>query len=441
MGVQHSQPDIPLTNDDFERKNEYSLTIPILPTHSTASTQYISNTTFLSLPRDLFVQLFRHIPPQQLLPLRRVCKTFNTCLQTRHFALANLSTHINRDTQTLQTYYPDVFDRLWFQLPDVYQLVYAQSYLSHVSEIDWAYARGVGKDPKIPRAIGVLKGLQKLELTFMDLTGEIPVEIEAIGGACRYLSLGCNRLVGRIPKEVGSLAGLTSLYLGKNQLSGEIPGELGLLSMLRSMNLSGNMLTGGIPKEFGQLKELRELRISENKIGGEIPLELGSCRYLECFSVGDNELCGSIPGDAVGNWTRLATLDLKNNRLSGEIPRQVANLVSVEIINLSGNKLRGEIPRGFGMSPNLRRLNLADNYLSGSIPWELSGAINLRWIYLQNNELTGRIPEEMGPMRLCALQITHNYMDRPVPSQLRKIVSLYDRIMMDSKKRSWRRRV
>ncbi|ORY44554.1 L domain-like protein, partial [Rhizoclosmatium globosum] len=328
-------------------KFDSSLTIPILPNHSTASTQYISNTTFLSLPRDLFVQLFRHIPPQQLLPLRRVCKTFNTCLQTRHFALANLSTHINRDTQTLQTYYPDVFDRLWFQLPT--------SYLSHVSEIDWAYARGVGKDPKIPRAIGVLKGLQKLELTFMDLTGEIPVEIGAIGGA--------------IPKEVGSLAGLTSLYLGKNQLSGEIPGEL------------------GIPKEFGQLKELRELRISENKIGGEIPLELGSCRYLEY---------------AVGNWTRLATLDLKNNRLSGEIPRQVANLVSVEIINLSGNKLRGEIPRGFGIQ-----------HLSGSIPWELSGAINLRWIYLQNNELTGRIPEEMGPMRLCALQITHNYMDRP----------------------------
>ena len=57
-----------------------------------------------------------------------------------------------------------------------------------------------------------------------------------------------------IPKELGQLASLQTLYLNNNQLQ-TIPKELGQLASLQRLDLDNNQLQT-IPKELGQLAKL-----------------------------------------------------------------------------------------------------------------------------------------------------------------------------------------
>ena len=86
------------------------------------------------------------------------------------------------------------------------------------------------------------------------------VETDAFGRVIR-LDLGGRRneetgewvshgLRGRIPPELGSLSGLTSLNLRANALEGAIPPELGNLAGLEELWLDGNALAGPIPPEL-----------------------------------------------------------------------------------------------------------------------------------------------------------------------------------------------
>ena len=77
-----------------------------------------------------------------------------------------------------------------------------------------------------------------------------PQRVTAINWDCD------EELSGEIPKELGQLTGLQSLYLHSNGLSGEIPKELGQLTGLGYLDLYTNKLSGEIPKELGQLTSL-----------------------------------------------------------------------------------------------------------------------------------------------------------------------------------------
>ncbi|GMH70267.1 hypothetical protein TrLO_g1621 [Triparma laevis f. longispina] len=72
-------------------------------------------------------------------------------------------------------------------------------------------------------------------------------------------------LSGVIPKEIGDLDALTSLYLGK-----AVFGD------------GKNCLSGEIPKEIGNCTALTTLRLDENELSGVIPKEIGNCTKLTC---------------------------------------------------------------------------------------------------------------------------------------------------------------
>ena len=109
------------------------------------------------------------------------------------------------------------------------------------------------------------------------------------------LSLGGNRLSGRIPSELGNLSNLERLGLNANQLSGSIPPELGNLFNLEWLFLYGNQLSGSIPSELGNLSKLQDLRLSDNQLSGSIPSTLGNLSNLQDLRLIDNQLSGCIP--------------------------------------------------------------------------------------------------------------------------------------------------
>lgn len=68
---------------------------------------------------------------------------------------------------------------------------------------------------------------------------------------------------------------------------------------------------------------------------------------------------------------RVATLDLRNNNLSGTIPPELGNLTQLDYLALFGNNLTGTIPEELGNCRFASTCYLHKNYLSGSIPQSL----------------------------------------------------------------------
>ena len=206
--------------------------------------------------------------------------------------------------------------------------------------------------------------------------------INDASGRVTRLLLESNGLAGEIPKELGSLSNLKRLEFGNNQLTGEIPRELGNLSALETLLLGGSnspttwgLLTGGIPKELGNLSKLETLNLRFNRLTGEIPAELGNLTSLETLLLDYNRLSGEIPAE-LGGLSNLTSLGIVGNGLTGEIPAELGNLSNLTRLMLGNNLLSGEIPKELGNLSNLKSLSLEGNELSGCIPAALGGVSN-----------------------------------------------------------------
>ncbi|CAB1097750.1 unnamed protein product [Ectocarpus sp. CCAP 1310/34] len=103
---------------------------------------------------------------------------------------------------------------------------------------------------------------------------------------------------GTIPKELGNLAALVTLWLS-NRLEGPIPQELGNLENLQQLCLSENQLTGPIPKELGNLASLVVLLLASNELEGSIPPELVNLGILYQCDMSNNRLQGIITKELV----------------------------------------------------------------------------------------------------------------------------------------------
>ena len=89
---------------------------------------------------------------------------------------------------------------------------------------------------------------------------------------------------------------------------------------------------------------------------------------------------------------KLKSIDLSSNKLTGEIPKDIAYLVGLVSLNLSRNNLRGKIPSEIGNLSSLESLDLSRNHISGGIPFSLSQIDFLGKLDLSHNSLSRRIP-------------------------------------------------
>lgn len=162
-------------------------------------------------------------------------------------------------------------------------------------------------------------------------------------GRVVVLILGLNELTGAIPKELGGLSNLQRLELENNKLTGEMPPELGSLGNLEILLLGFNQLTGEIPPELGSLSNLETLTLSFNQFTGEIPPELSKLSNLDTLLIRGNQMTGEVPTD-LGSLSNLRRLELDTNQLTGEIPEELGNLSNLEYLRLDRNSWSGCIP-------------------------------------------------------------------------------------------------
>ena len=274
-------------------------------------------------------------------------------------------------------------------------------------------------------------------------------------------------LNGRIPAELGRLAGLVSLRLDRNRLGGGIPPELGDLGQLRTLALDGNLLTGTVPLELGSASKLADLRLRGNRLIGPTPSAVAGrrsvadedaaparsplCRPSADVLVGLNADCATLlavrqtlAGDVPLNWSetlpirywrgvavgipategeakdepRVIALDLTHMELNGRIPAELSTLDGLAVLRLGDNQLAGSIPGALGALTELHTLVLENNALTGEIPQELDALQALVSLRLGGNELTGRTAQFATLANLRVLAVGNNLLTGEIDPRL-----------------------
>jgi EIX receptor 1/2 len=285
--------------------------------------------------------------------------------------------------------------------------------------------------------------LSYLDLSDNLLSGELPYCWRNMV-SLTVLNLANNNLSGRIPDSIcGSTRhGIQSLHLQNNIFIGELPKSMINCSSLRLLDLGENRISGRIPTWIGtSLPHLMILRLSSNLLIGRIPLQLCHLTSLQILDLSHNNITGTIP-PCLNNFTAMTqtqssyvsvphpyvspsgtsflltsdyidnllvtfkeknleysktlglvkAIDLSNNKLKGEIPKEITSLSGLIGLNLSRNLFTGIIPQNIGYLERLESLDLSRNLLSGIIPQSLATLSFLGHLNLSNNNLSGKIP-------------------------------------------------
>lgn len=379
----------------------------------------------------------------------------------------------------------------------------------------------------IPTEFGNLTKLEVLNLTDNQLTGNIPPELGNLSELEKLL-LSFNQLTGTIPPELGNLSDLLYLYLSSNQLTGSIPPELGNLSQLNYLRINNNQLSGcfddnlnnwctpfyyagyygdgGITpgnnfdarweffclfgsgsctvkvcepeKDYTALRALylntdgdnwtnntgwltaaqfmanptapagtnmnawhgvtvgsegcvTELRLGNNKLSGEIPKDIGNLIGLTILELSDNALTGKIPWE-IKDLINLKSLLLNSNQLNNTIPTGIAALSELETLNLSDNQLDWFLPQHIDHLEKLTYIDAGNNQLDG-IWWDFWNIPNLEYLDVSSNQIDGSIPSSIGQLTtLTDLNLSNNQFTGDLPPELADMTALDNLFLNDN---------
>jgi len=95
---------------------------------------------------------------------------------------------------------------------------------------------------------------------------------------------------------------------------------------------------------------------------------------------------GPIP-DSFWGMTNLIVLNLRKNRLEGNLSENIEKLKFLEELYLDSNEFTGDIPKGISKLNGLTELILTDNNFSGSIPTDILESKTIAKIRVEKNPL------------------------------------------------------
>ncbi|XP_050259355.1 probable LRR receptor-like serine/threonine-protein kinase At1g74360 isoform X5 [Quercus robur] len=308
---------------------------------------------------------------------------------------------------------------------------------------------------------GILKlpNIFILDLSFNKFSGPLPVEISEMP-SLKFLILAYNEFSGTIPSEYGNLPRLQALDLSFNRLNGSIPPTFGKLRSLLWLMLANNSLSGEIPPDLGNCTSLLWLNLANNQLSGKIPPQLtnigtnatatfesnrqendgivggsGECLAMRrwipanyppfsfvydiltrksCRSTWDTILQGNsiFPICAAGLSVRTFQIpgyvQLSGNRLSGEVPPDIGNMLKFSMLHLGFNEFYGKLPPQIEEMP-LVVLNISNNKFSGEIPGEIGNIKCLQNLDLSCNNFSGMFPASFNNLsELNKFNISYN---------------------------------
>ncbi|KAL0857773.1 hypothetical protein Bca101_062927 [Brassica carinata] len=151
---------------------------------------------------------------------------------------------------------------------------------------------------------------------------------------------------------------------------------------------------------------------------------LQNLHSLTTLDLSNNRFSGQIPS-SIGNLSHLTSLNLSNNQILGQIPSSIGNLYKLTLLSLSYNNIVGGIPSSFGNLNQLTSLDVSFNKLNGSFPIALLNLTKLSYLALYENQFTGTISHNITSLSsLTDFYASYNAFTGTLPSSLLTIPSI-----------------
>lgn len=244
----------------------------------------------------------------------------------------------------------------------------------------------------IPTTMAVLTSVTTFLVGSNRLHGTISDQFTNPDSYLQVLDLSNNGFTGSIPTEIFALPRLLAVAISENCFTGSIPTTICDANKLQVLDMDGlstaddctfstplmkdiaialqntqvyraKFMDGGLPQCFFQMANLSSLYLAGNGLIGTIP-ELEETSGLETISLSHNRFYGTIP-QSIQLWSKMISLDLSFNRLSGTVSNMnysskmvidpnapphaatVGDTISFPFLGLKSNRLSGEMPSFF----------------------------------------------------------------------------------------------
>ncbi|KAK8970417.1 putative receptor-like protein kinase [Platanthera guangdongensis] len=281
---------------------------------------------------------------------------------------------------------------------------------------------------EIPSDLHLIPNLQRIDLMRNNISGTIPASIGNIS-LLRSIVLAENNMFGRIPESMSRLTNLEILDIGVNKFTGELPPSIFNISSLRTIYLSFNELEGTLPSwMFETMPNIHKFLLAYNQFHGLIPSSVSNASNLKIFDLSVNGFSGFIPSK-LGNSQYLSSVEISFNQLEADgwrFMESLTNCSSLVTLDLQQNNLGGVLPSTLAhLSPGITKISLTNNRISGNLPDELGNLVNLTMFEAADNLLTGRLPSSIGNLKnLHVLDLGGNRLDGQIPDSISKLSQL-----------------
>ncbi|RDY12643.1 Receptor-like protein 12, partial [Mucuna pruriens] len=219
--------------------------------------------------------------------------------------------------------------------------------------------------------------------------------------------------------------------MSHNNLVGGIPNKPFNLPYGPSLFLNSNQFEGGVPSF---LQQASKLMLFNNKFSDLFSLlcDTSKAVYLASLDLSNNHIKGQLP-DCWKSLKSLLFLDLSNNKLTGKIPLSMGTLVKLEALVLRNNSLVGELSSTLKNCNNLMLLDVSENLLSGPIPSWIGEMQQLIILSMKGNHFSGHLPIHLCYLRrIQLLDLSRNNLSKGIPPCLKNFTALSEKTINSS---------
>lgn len=235
-----------------------------------------------------------------------------------------------------------------------------------------------------------------------------------VGNRKRILRLAEQRL-SQLPEAMFQEANsLKELHLQNNFLQA-LPESIGHLPKLEYLDLTNNLLRA-LPESFGNLKSLKTLKLTGNQLNS-LPESFGNLENLEVLQLSEtNDEMPDIFPDSFSNLKNLRILVAQGSGLR-QYPKDLRRLQSLEEVYFCNN-YSDYVLEGFYELCHIPSLKIIDMHHLGTIPREIGQLVNLEMLKLNSDKLR-KLPDTFRKLqKLHTLELySTDFKELPSPLQ------------------------